>query len=456
MNRTRRGFDAGDRENAVARLVTRKESAQSIADGIGVKRATLYDWKRKLLGEEAPSQMPRKKRDMTIEEPGRMRAAPGADIDGHELKRAVLEGTVELLGKGQGADPGMPADREKTIPVESLGPAHRLKDLLEAAGSAKASHRYQVRALAKPDKYAGLRIRICEIFHDSCGRYGHRRARSVSRAEGATVSEKVACRITAEEDLKACRPKRRRYSPYEGEISAAPENPVDRDLRADAPGEIRLAGIAGLSIPAGKVYLSPIIDCLDGKVAAGAMSAPPNAGPVNAVPGDAAATLKEGEPPRRPQRPGPPLPLARMGRGVRALRDNQVDVEEGVQPGQLGDGGALRAPQGGVLLRPGPEGLVDRAVHGGTGRIHRLVQREAHQGIIGRDESRPIQDVAGTRSIGRFGLEKRQRPPPQRPSSPQTPHLASSQLMHALFDVPGPHIWAETSKSPRKARRQRF
>lgn len=72
---------------------------------------------------------------------------------------------------------------------------------------------------------------------------------------------------------------------------------MDRDLRADAPDEIRLAGIAGLSIPAGKVYLSPIIDCLDGKVAAGAMSTSPNAGPVNAVPGDAAATLTDGEPP---------------------------------------------------------------------------------------------------------------------------------------------------------------
>ena len=379
-----------------------------------------------------------------------MRAAAGAGIDGHEPRRAVLEGMVELLGKGQGADPGMPADREKTIPVESLGPAHKLRDLLEVVGSAKASHRYQVRALAKADKYAGLRIRICEIFHDSCGRYGHRRARSVSRAEGATVSERVVCRIMAEEDLKACRPKKRRYSSYEGEISAAPENPVDRDLRADAPDEIRLAGIAGLSIPAGKVYLSPIIDCLDGKVAAGAMSTSPNAGPVNAVPGDAAATLTDGEPPvgrndrgRRYRWPG-------WVEGCDRYGDNQVDVEEGVQPGQLGDGGALRAPQGGVLLRPRLEGLVDRAVHGGTGRIHRSVQREAHQGIIGRDEPRPIRDVAGTRSIGRFGLEKRQRPPLNDPSSPQTPHLASSQLMHALFDVPGPHIWAETSKSPRK------
>lgn len=266
VNRTRRGFDAGD-GGAPSSAWSRERNPPSpspMAPRIRARHPL------RLAAEAprswAPSKMPRKKRDMTIEEPERMRAAPGAGIDKLEPRRAVLEGMVELLGKSQGADPGMPADREKTIPVESLGPAHKLRDLLEVVGSAKASHRYQVRALAKPDKYAGLRIRICEIFHDSCGRYGHRRARSVSRAEGATVSERVVCRIMAEEDLKACRPKKRRYSSYEGEISAAPENPVDRDLRADAPDEIRLAGIAGLSIPAGKVYLSPIIDCLDGKV----------------------------------------------------------------------------------------------------------------------------------------------------------------------------------------------
>lgn len=99
-----------------------------------------------------------------------------------------------------------------------------------------------------------------------------------------------------------------------------------------------------------------------------------------------------------------------MDREVREIRNHTLDVEERLQTGQLRDGGILRAPQGGVLLRPRLEGLVDRAVHGGAGRIHRLVQREAHQGIIGRDEPRPIQDVAGTRSIGRFGLEKRQHP----------------------------------------------
>ena len=71
--------------------------------------------------------MPGNKQDMTIKELEAMKAALEADIDKLELKRAVLEGTVELLGKGQGAEPRMLTNREKTILAESLRPAHKLK-----------------------------------------------------------------------------------------------------------------------------------------------------------------------------------------------------------------------------------------------------------------------------------------------------------------------------------------
>lgn len=297
VSQTHRGFEDEDRENAVVRLVTRKESAQAIADDLGVKRATLYNWKRKLLGEEAPSKMPRKKKDMAIEELLEMKAALEADIDKLELKRAVLEGTVELLGKDPGADPKALISREKTILVESLRPAHKLKDLLEAVGLAKGTHRYQMMVLAKPDKHADLRVRICEIFHASCGRYGYRRIHAALRTDGIVVSEKVVARIMAEEGLKACRPKKRRYSSYKGEITDAPENLVERDFHADAPNALWLTDITEFSIPAGKVYLSPVIDCFDGKVVARTMSTSPNAELVNAMLDDAAATLEEGEHP---------------------------------------------------------------------------------------------------------------------------------------------------------------
>lgn len=58
----------------------------------------------------------------------------------------------------------------------------------------------------------------------------------------------------------------RRYGSYLGEISPAPENLVNRDFKAATPNEIWLTDITEFQILAGKVYLSPMIDCFDGLV----------------------------------------------------------------------------------------------------------------------------------------------------------------------------------------------
>jgi putative transposase len=46
----------------------------------------------------------------------------------------------------------------------------------------------------------------------------------------------------------------------------APENLINRDFRAKTPNEKWLTDITEFHIPAGKVYLSPVIDCFDGLV----------------------------------------------------------------------------------------------------------------------------------------------------------------------------------------------
>jgi putative transposase len=51
-----------------------------------------------------------------------------------------------------------------------------------------------------------------------------------------------------------------------GEISPAPDNLLNRDFSASAPNEKWLTDITEFQIPAGKVYLSPMIDCFDGMV----------------------------------------------------------------------------------------------------------------------------------------------------------------------------------------------
>jgi putative transposase len=69
------------------------------------------------------------------------------------------------------------------------------------------------------------------------------------------ISEKVIRRIMAEEGLTVLTTRRRRYSSYNGEISPAGENVVDRDFGADAPNEKWLTDIMEFQLPAGKAYL---------------------------------------------------------------------------------------------------------------------------------------------------------------------------------------------------------
>ena len=78
-------------------------------------------------------------------------------------------------------------------------------------------------------------------------------------------------------------PRRRRYHSYAGEITPAPENIINRDFHAVIPNEKWLTDITEFQIPAGKVYLSPMIDCFDGMVISWSISTRPDAKLVNTM-----------------------------------------------------------------------------------------------------------------------------------------------------------------------------
>ena len=82
-----------------------------------------------------------------------------------------------------------------------------------------------------------------------------------------------------EDGLVARVPGRRRYSSYEGEVTPAPDNLVNRDFTAERPNEKWLTDITGIKASDGKVYLSPMIDCHDGMVVAHTAGTSPNAEP---------------------------------------------------------------------------------------------------------------------------------------------------------------------------------
>ncbi len=261
-----RTFTLEQKQRAVTALVGRAGSAREIADEAGSSRCTLYRWKRELLGE-GPD-MTEAKHDAPAQGAGdgdgKVVRATQADIDALEarkrelveelrrleLRRDVMEGALELLGKGAGADPANElTNREKTLIVESLRPKWGLSELLRALGMARSSHQYQL------------------------------------KAQGHVVGERRIRRIMAEERLEArgkAKPKRGHGS-YEGEVSEHPGNKVGQNFEAGLPNFLWLTDVTQLSIPAGKLYLSPVLDCFDGAIVSWTTSTSPNAEMANSM-----------------------------------------------------------------------------------------------------------------------------------------------------------------------------
>lgn len=220
-------------------------------------------------------------------------AAARAELADVELRLKVRRKALELLGKGTGTGPenGL-TNREKAILVRDLeGPEARQCDLLRAVGLARSTYNDQLRAMAAPDRYAALRARVAEVFEASGGTYGYRRVKAALDAGGEVRSEKVVARIMSEGGMVArdSRAGGRRWSSYEGETPGAPPNLVGRDFRAALPNFLWLTDISEFRIPAGRLYLSAIVDCFDGKVCAWRTSRVPDAALANGTLRDALA-----------------------------------------------------------------------------------------------------------------------------------------------------------------------
>lgn len=75
----------------------------------------------------------------------------------------------------------------------------------------------------------------------------------------------------------------KKYCSYKGEISPEVPNVIQRNFKADKPYQKWLTDVTEFSIPAGKVYLSPMIDCYDGMPVAWSIGRRPDAQLVNTM-----------------------------------------------------------------------------------------------------------------------------------------------------------------------------
>lgn len=298
------------KEKAVIALCSRSTNAKEVAAEYGTTRENLYNWRKQLLtgevamgakkGLKASSQDDVKTKEALLEEIKQLREEQEQlkeAIFRAKLERDIYEKAAEVIKKDQGVSLKELSNKEKVTVIDALRNKYKLKLLLEALDIPKSSYCYNAKVMKVPDKYLQLRENVRKIFTDSKFVYGYRRIHAVIENKGVIVSEKVIRRIMNEEGLRVIAVKKRKYNSYQGEITPAVENVVARDFHADKPNMKWLTDITEFAIQAGKVYLSPIIDCFDGLPVSWTIGISPNADLVNTMLDHAIESLKENEHP---------------------------------------------------------------------------------------------------------------------------------------------------------------
>ena len=293
-------FEPEVKRQAVMALCTRQVSASEVARRIGVSRAVLYKWKDEIIGNSAYQTMRKHnepsleaERDALREEVARL----NQEIRCRQMELDILKKAEEIIKKDPGISISHLNNREKTKIADALRQTYPLTELLHVLGLARSSYFYHRAALKAGDKYATIRTMLTDIFNSNYQCYGYRRLHAMLRHEGVRLSEKVVRRLMVEEQLVVSRNRRRCYSSYCGEIGPAPDNLIARDFKAEQPNQKWLTDITEFQLPAGKVWLSPVVDCFDGKVVSWSLSTRPDAELVNTMLDSAVETLNAGERP---------------------------------------------------------------------------------------------------------------------------------------------------------------
>ena len=302
------------KREAVVEFCARGGGAEKIANRYGVSHSNLYFWREKLFAGECTDEMKKPEEPLSEAALEALRAENAALVEAVESLRRenmelektrhrlqlevdVLKKADEILKKEEGVNPNNLSNQEKAAVIDALRNAYRLKELLDCLHLSKSSYFYQERVLNRPDKYQNLRQEIREAFAAVNGCYGYRRLHAVLKGRGRSVSEKVIRRVMKEERLVVRNIRRRHYNSYLGEISPAAPNLINRNFHAEKPNEKWLTDITEFRLPAGKVYLSPIIDCFDGMAVTWTIGTSPNARLVNSMLDAAISGLREGERP---------------------------------------------------------------------------------------------------------------------------------------------------------------
>ena len=273
------------------------KSVKSVSEEIGYSQVSIYMWRKRYLQGGAASLMntknirPGKLPDMDEKISSEEVESLRKQMYELQLEVDILKETINVLKKDPGVDWKDLKNKEKVAVIDAMKEKYPLPILLRRMKLSRSSYYYQIKAFAAEDKYEYLRHEVVCIFLENKARYGYRRIHAELKKTGIKVSEKVVRRVMKEEGLEVKIRKARKYSSYKGEISTAVPNEVQRDFHSEKPDELLLSDISEFAIPAGKVYLSPAVDCFDGMLVTWRISEHPNADLVNGMLDDVIANI---------------------------------------------------------------------------------------------------------------------------------------------------------------------
>lgn len=147
--------------------------------------------------------------------------------------------------------------------------------LLKAAGLARSTFYYQLKALDANDRYAEIKKQIRAVYDDHKGRYGYRRITATIRQAGVNVNHKTVQRLMGQLQLKSLvRPKK--YRSYRGEVGRVAPNLLKREFSAHKPNQKWVTDVTEFNVGGQKLYLSPVMDLYNGEIVAWQMDRRPS------------------------------------------------------------------------------------------------------------------------------------------------------------------------------------
>ncbi|MGP5549047.1 IS3 family transposase, partial [Psychrobacter alimentarius] len=181
--------------------------------------------------------------------------------------------------------------RQKARLIEALRQEHPLSTLLDITKMAKSVFYYHRCQFDVKDKYADLKQRITELYHQHKGRYGYRRVTAALKQLDGHHNHKLIAKLMRYLNLSA-RIRRQRYRSYKGIQGKIAKNYLKRQFHADKPNKRWLTDITEFKVGDDKLYLSPILDCYNNEIVSYTISKRPTYDLVSNMLGRALAKTK--------------------------------------------------------------------------------------------------------------------------------------------------------------------